>query len=107
MDDLERVIRPIVEGQLRSFAKDHPEVIEAVNWYKRRPDKTVTFVNSVAKRIVRDLTCLNTRARLEAALCGTRHCEGSDDAELELGAGPAGGGVEAFYCTVLSLGADA
>lgn len=68
MDPLERVIRPIVEGQIRSFTYDHPEVVDAVNWFKPRKDKRETFVNSLAKRVVRDLLCPMSRARLEAAL---------------------------------------
>jgi hypothetical protein len=68
MDQLERIIRPIVEGQLYSFVNDHPEILDAVDWYKPRKDKRVTFVNSVAKRIVSDLLCPETRVRLEAAL---------------------------------------
>lgn len=68
MDALEKVIRPIVEGQIRGFLKEHPSIIEAVDWYKPRADKAVTFTNSLAKRIVRDLTCPTSRARLAAAL---------------------------------------
>lgn len=67
-DPLEEVIRPIVEGQLRSFANDHPECVEAVNWFKPRTDKKLTFVNSVSKRIIRDLLCADTRMRLVRAL---------------------------------------
>ncbi len=55
-DELERVIRPIVEGQIRGFLKEHPVIVEAVDWYRPRDDKAVTFINSLAKRIVRDLT---------------------------------------------------
>ena len=39
-----------------------------MDWYKPRKDKETTFVNSLAKRIVRDLTCESTIARLAAAL---------------------------------------
>lgn len=53
---LEKIIRPIVEGQIRGFLKEHPEVLEAVNWYKPRAhDPATTFTNSLSKRIVRDL----------------------------------------------------
>src|SRR5258708_7301695 len=65
---LEKIIRPIVDGQIRAFLKEHPEIVKAVGWYKPRRDKTTTFVNSLSKRIVRDLTCGNTTARLAAAL---------------------------------------
>lgn len=68
MTDLERIIRPIVEGQICGFLKEHPPIVEAVDWYKPRADKTTTFVNSLSKRIVRDLTCATSRARLKAAL---------------------------------------
>ena len=78
MDPLERVIRPIVEGQLYSFINDHPEVPEAVNWFKPRKDKRTTFVNSVAKRIIRDLLCPETRVRLAAALVETSPASAPD-----------------------------
>jgi hypothetical protein len=65
---LERIIRPIVEGQIRGFLKEHPVIVNAVDWYKPRRDKATTFTNSLAKRIVRDLTCGTQAARLRAAL---------------------------------------
>lgn len=65
---LEKIIRPIVEGQIRGFLKEHTSIIAAVDWYPRRKDKAQTFINSLSKRIVRDLTCGMTAARLEAAL---------------------------------------
>lgn len=68
MTALERVVRPIVEGQIRGFLKEHPVIVAAVDWYKPRDDKAQTFINSLAKRIVRDLTCGTTAARLAAAL---------------------------------------
>lgn len=68
MDGLEKVIRPIVEGQIKGFLKEHPSIVEAVDWYKPRSNKSITFTNSLSKRIVRDLTCSKTRARLAAAL---------------------------------------
>ena len=81
MDELERIIRPIVEGQIKGFLKEHPKIVEAVDWYKPRDDKAVTFINSLAKRIVRDLCCEHTRERVAGAL-------------LELGAGkPSGSGT--------------
>lgn len=67
-DQFEKIIRPIVEGQIRGFLKEHPVIVEAVDWYKPRDDKAVTFINSLAKRIVRDLTCPMNRARMAAAL---------------------------------------
>ena len=69
MDPVEKIIRPIVEGQIRGFLKEHPEILNHVSWFKpRQHDKATTFTNSLAKRIVRDLVCDATRARLEAAL---------------------------------------
>jgi hypothetical protein len=68
MDKLEKIIRPIVEGQIRGFLKEHPPIVEAVDWYKPRKDKETTFINSLAKRIVRDLVCPTSRARLAEAL---------------------------------------
>lgn len=65
---LERIIRPIVEGQIRGFLKEHPGIVKAVDWYKPRKDKATTFTNSLSKRIVRDLTCATVSARLETAL---------------------------------------
>lgn len=68
MTDLEKIIRPIVEGQIRGFLKEHPKIVEAVDWYKPRQNKTDTFVNSLAKRIVRDLCCSHSTGRIEAAV---------------------------------------
>lgn len=68
MDALERVVRPIVEGQIRGFLKEHPSIVNAVDWYKCRPDKATTFVNSLGKRITLDLLCPLTRERIEGAL---------------------------------------
>lgn len=67
-DSLERIIRPIVEGQIRGFLKEHPKIVEAVDWYKPRTDKATTFTNSLAKRIVRDLVCGHSISRIRAAL---------------------------------------
>jgi hypothetical protein len=49
MTELERIIRPIVEGQIRGFLKEHPKLVDAVDWYKPRKDKAQTFVGSLAK----------------------------------------------------------
>ena len=65
---LERIMRPIVEGQIRDFLHHHPGVLVGVDWYKPRDDKAATFVGSLAKRILRDLTCEISVARLEEAL---------------------------------------
>lgn len=68
VDPIERVIRPIVEGQIRGFLKEHPSLVEAVDWYKPSNDKATTLINSLSKRIVRDLVCQMGRARLAAAI---------------------------------------
>lgn len=67
-DPLENIIRPIVEGQIRGFLKEHPGILREVDWYKPQQDRAQTFTNSLSKRIVRDLVCGATRARIEAAL---------------------------------------
>ena len=69
MDKFEKIIRRTVEGQIRGFLKEHPKVLDAVDWYKpRRDDKATTFTNSMSKRIVRDLCCATQRAALMDAL---------------------------------------
>jgi hypothetical protein len=71
MTELERIIRPIVEGQIRGFLMEHPNIVKAVDWYNTKDrDPAKTFVGSLAKRIVRDLTCGSSAARLAAALLG-------------------------------------
>lgn len=65
---VEKVIRPIVEGQIKGFLKEHPPIVNAVDWFKPRKDKETTLINSLSKRIVRDLTCGRTTARLVDAL---------------------------------------
>ena len=67
-DPLEAVIRPIVEGQLKSFANDHPECLMGAPWYGGKKDKKMIFVDSAAKRIVNDLLCSENRVRLVQAL---------------------------------------
>ena len=65
---LEKIIRPIMEGQIKGFLKEHPVIVNAVDWYPARSDKAITFTNSLSKRIVRDLTCGTNSARLVVAL---------------------------------------
>lgn len=66
---LDRIIRPIVEGQIRGFIAEHPNILIGVDWYKTPDrDRAKTLCGSLTKRIVRDLTCGSTSARLEAAL---------------------------------------
>lgn len=69
MDPLEQVIRPIVEGQLRSFLNDHPDVANAkAGSYRGKARVVRDWSGSIAKRIMQDLLCAETRVRLEAAL---------------------------------------
>lgn len=89
---LEAVLRPIVEGQIRSFANDHPEVLCAVNWFKPRKDRKSTFVNSVAKRIMRDLLCTETRVRIGVA-CSASTSGAGDLDRAAIGRGPRGSGI--------------
>lgn len=88
-DPLEAVIRPIVEGQLRGFVKEHPGVLNGVTWYKgKKHGQAATFVNSVAKRVVRDLLCKENRDRIEQAFfdiweaekSAVETCAAADDA---------------------------
>lgn len=73
MDALEKIIRPIVEGQIRGFLKEHPSIIESVDWYKvPGRDPVAAFIGSLSKRIVRDLTCGSTAARLAEAFLALR-----------------------------------
>lgn len=79
-DPLEAVIRPIVEGQVRSFIADHPNILTGVDWYKPRPGeqgRAQTLTGSISKRILRDLLCSETRVRLEAAI-RARACADAD-----------------------------
>lgn len=85
-DPLEKIIRPIVEGQIRGFLKEHPAVLDSVDWYKKRIDKSTTFTNSLAKRITRDLLCDETRTRIEDAFMERWELEKSG---VEFSAAPA------------------
>lgn len=67
-DELARIIKPIVEGQIRSFIHSHPAVAEAVDWRHSHDTKQEALVSSIAKRVSRDLLCPQTRVRLKAAL---------------------------------------
>lgn len=85
-DPFAKIITAVVEGQIRSFIADHPEILTGVNWYKPRSDKASTLTGSIAKRIISDLLCPQTRMRLEAAL-GATSCAQADfgDPGLSLG----------------------
>ena len=92
-DPLERIIRPIVEGQIRGFLKEHPSIAEAVDWYTPRRDKMQTLVNSLSKRIILDLLCAENRMRLMTALVAPCDCRAVQSVRGTVycgGAGPAG-----------------
>lgn len=90
VDPLEKIIRPIVEGQIRGFLKEHPAVLNSVDWFKKRTDKATTFTNSLAKRITLDLLCDETRTRMEDAFLERWELEKSG---VEFSAAPAVTGV--------------
>lgn len=92
-DPLEKVIRPIVEGQIRGFLKEHPAIVHAVDWYKKRADKATTLTNSLAKRIILDLLCPLTRERIEGALFEIWETENSGVARFTALDGDAAGMV--------------
>jgi hypothetical protein len=76
---------------------DHPEVASAITWFKRRDDKVETFVNSVSKRIMRDLLCAETRVRLIAAVGASISADGVDGAAV-VDRGRSGAGVGNLDC---------
>jgi len=81
------IVARIVEGQIMSFLNDYPEIAEA--WTGKRKSgvtKKMAVKNSLAKRIVRDLTCGTSTARLSAALVEACGCEnGNGLSELTAG----------------------
>lgn len=73
---IENIIRPIVEGKLRTLVQEHPELLDCVLWYKvEGEDREDVFVNSAAKRIVNDLVSEATAERLRTVLCGSNQPE--------------------------------
>ena len=81
MEQIGKIIRPIVEGQIRSFLHDHPEV--AQSWTGKLPNgktKAMAIKDSLAKRITRDLLGESGIARMKAALveCFTAKSSGDD-----------------------------
>lgn len=65
---IERVVRPIVEGQIRCFLKAHPAIHEAVDWKHPYESGIDAIVNSIGKRLTRELVCKNVRERIRQAL---------------------------------------
>jgi hypothetical protein len=63
------VIAPIVQGQIRSYLNDHGRQLLSA---KHGMDRD-TIIQSLSKRIINDLLCAGTRARLRQAIlasCG-------------------------------------
>ncbi len=100
-DQYERIVRRIVEGQIRGFLKEHPSIVAAVDWYQPRTDNAETFTNSLAKRIVRDLVCSHSKGRIRAALL-TRDLETPSNLTVEVA--PA---ADAAPRGLMTAGADA
>jgi hypothetical protein len=70
----EELVRGIVEGQIKSFIHDHPEILDTGTTSWRRPSGSRSksrerqLLDSIAKRIVLDLTSSSTRTMLFQAL---------------------------------------
>lgn len=79
-DKLAKVIRPIVEGQIRSFIHSHPNITTGVDWRYSQATPSEALVASIAKRISRELLSDQTRVRLSAAL-GSGNPDGQPVAE--------------------------
>jgi hypothetical protein len=79
VNKIESIVRPIVEGQIMSFLNDHPYIADAVR-RQGRPGKSKRdwLKDSLAKRIVNDLACGISTARLRAALLA--HASGGSPA---------------------------
>lgn len=68
MTPVEQVIRPIVEGQIKAFFNDHPDAAGDGSWSKAKKSPVEKLKNSIAKRIIGELLCEQTRTRLISAL---------------------------------------
>lgn len=71
MSSYEQIIKAIVEGQIKNFIDGHPGLLDCVVWFRPRKDlegKKQTFVNSVSKRLIQDLTSEETKQRIRIAL---------------------------------------
>jgi hypothetical protein len=105
-DPLAKIIKPIVEGQIRSFLHAHPVIADAVDWRHSHDTKTEALVSSIAKRVSRDLLCPQTRGRIKAAMealtvvdqpgvelmvapAGVEDCLAPNAPDLPLAVGPA------------------
>lgn len=67
----DKMIRRRVEGQIRSFLNDHPEILDTgTTTWKCPPNKTRNqqLMDSIAKRVVLELICPDTKKKLMDAL---------------------------------------
>lgn len=63
------IVARVVEGQIKSYLDAHPEIAEARTGKLREGvTKAEALRSSIAKRIVRDLTGAEIKARLVGAL---------------------------------------
>lgn len=63
------IVARVVEGQIKSFFDAHPEIAEARNGKLREGvTKAEALRGSIAKRIAKDLTSAEVKARLVGAL---------------------------------------
>lgn len=69
-DELERIIRRTVEGQIKCFLTAHPEVSEAWTGKTTHKTKQQAVIDSLSKRISRDLTSPDKRRQMKRALDG-------------------------------------
>jgi len=68
-EKFDAIIASVVEGQLKSYLHSHPEIAEACQTkLATGRTKADALRSSIAKRIVRDLTCPETKARLMGSL---------------------------------------
>lgn len=81
MKTFDEIVRAVVEGQVSSFINDHPEVLDTgtTTWKTpRNKTRKAQIKDSIAKRIVRDLTCPDTKAKLILSLQSASGDEASD-----------------------------
>lgn len=67
-DPLERVVGPVVRGQVKCFIQSHPSILEGVDWEHGGLTKEEVLINSISKRVIRDLVCPETRKRIAEAM---------------------------------------
>ena len=90
-----RIVARTVEGQIMSFLNDHPEVAEAwTGKLSRGKSKKMAVKDSLAKRIIGDLTCVELTLRIRAALVEADDCECGRNGGVEVPTAPPAPGVE-------------